>query len=549
MSQKPSIVARFIARVAKAATPVEGTWRNHWRSILEPFPGAWQRNIEEKRGDILTYPTLYACLFRIASDFGKLPFSYRRREGGIWTAAPIPDSLAVLRRPNGYQTPAQFREYWMLSKLIKGNAYILKRRGEGGRVTDLYLLDPDRVLPMVSDSGAVFYQLQWDKLNGLPEGYPSENLIVPATEIIHDRCVALYHPLIGIPPIAAASWAAVKNLKIMRNATDFFANSAQPGGLLTAPAGMTEKAAEEVKKYWESTYAGGGGQYGKIAVIGSDLKFTPFAMKSIDAQMIEQLRYGDEQICQPFGIPPYKVGIGTLPSGLGVDGVNQLYYADALQAHIEHAEGLLTEGLEVQDPFSIELDLEPLLRMDEAKRAEVETKLVKGLIKKPDEGRARFNLAPTEGGDTLWGQNQDYPLGMLARREEWDQAMQPAAAPAPEADAPAAAPAAAAETGNLQQEALNGAQIASLLEIIQSVSARTLDPDAAKAMIRAAFPLIPVEDIDRMVDSALNTEPPAAEPAPSPAPAPAEGEEEALTPEQRAYLMAQIKAKYEHETT
>jgi HK97 family phage portal protein len=286
---------------------------------------------------------------------------------------------------------------------------------------------------MVADSGAVFYQLQTDKLNSLPDDYPAENLIVPASEIIHDRCMTVHHSLIGVPPLAAAYWPALKNMKIMRNATDFFANNAQPGGLLTAPAGMTEADAEQVKNYWTEQFAVGGAQYGKIAVIGADMKFTPFAMKSIDSQMIEQMRYGDEQICQPFGIPPFKVGIGTLPSGLGVDGLNQLYYADALQTHIEHMEALLDEGLGIARPLGVELDLDPLLRMDEGKRADVETKLVQGKIKTPDEGRARFNLAPTGGGDTLWGQAQDYALGDLARRSEWDQAMQtPVAAPAPE---------------------------------------------------------------------------------------------------------------------
>jgi hypothetical protein len=162
-------------------------------------------------------------------------------------------------------------------------------------------------------------------------------------------------------------------------------------------------------------------------------------MKSIDSQMVEQMRYSDEQICQPFGIPPFMVGIGTIPSGLGVDGVYQIYYQNALQTHIEHMESLLDEGLGIKAPLGVELDLEPLLRMDEAKRAEVEAKLVGGKIKTPDEGRKRFNLASTGGGSTLWGQQQDYPLGMLENRKEWDPAMQPPA-PSP-APAPAPAPA------------------------------------------------------------------------------------------------------------
>lgn len=411
----------------KAMETVGGAWRNAWRIVSEPFAGAWQRNIEEKRGDLITYPTLYACIYRISSDIGKLPFSLRKRaENGVWTEVSNPAYDPVLRKPNRFQTPAQFREYWIITKLTQGNAYILKRRDARNVVIELYVLDPEKVLPMVSDSGAVFYQLQTDKLNSLPEGYPAENLIVPASEIIHDRCMTVHHPLIGVPPLAAAHWPALKNMKIMRSATEFFANNAQPGGLLTAPAGMSEEDAKAVQEYWNKEFSEG--KSGKVAIIGADMKFTPFAMKSIDAQMIEQMRYSDEQICQPFGIPPFKVGIGTIPSGLGVDGVNLMYYSDALQAPIQHMEDLLDDGLNIARPIGLELDTEPLLRMDEAKKAEINTKLVGGMIKTPDEGRRPFNLAPTAGGDTLWGQNQDYPLGMLADRMEWDPAMQPAPA-------------------------------------------------------------------------------------------------------------------------
>jgi len=415
---------KFIKRtVQKALNLVVGAGLGVWRT-LEPFAGAWQKGAEEKRGDLVTYPTLYACVHRIASDIGKLPFSLRKcTRSGVWQEVGHTPDTQVLLKPNGFQSAAQMREYWIATKLIHGNVYVLKRRDATGRVTALYILDSERVLPMVSDAGEVYYQLYTDALNTLPEGYPAQRLIVPSKDVIHDRCMTVHHPLIGVPPLAAAHWPALKNMKIMRSATEFFANNAQPGGILTAPAGMSEEDSNRIKAYWEKNFQGPNS--GRVAIIGADMRFTPFAMKSIDAQMVEQMRYSDEQICQPFGIPPFKVGIGTIPSGLGVDGLNHLYYADALQTHIEHMEGLLDEGLGVSAPFGIELNLEPLLRMDEAKRAEVESKLVGGKIKTPDEGRARFNLPPTGGGDTLWGQNQDYPLGMLANRADWDPAMQP----------------------------------------------------------------------------------------------------------------------------
>ncbi len=428
----------FGYEITKAIHTVGSVYRQAWQTICEPFSGAWQRNVEEKRGDLITYPTLYACISRIASDIGKLPFTLRQTaDNGVSRVVQNPAYSPVLNEPNNFQTQGQFREYWMITKLTHGNTFVLKRRDQRGVVIDLYILNPERVIPMVSDGGEVYYQLYTDPLNTIPANYPSENLIVPASEIIHDRCMTVHNPLIGIPPLAAAYWPALKNMKIMRSATEFFANNAQPGGILTAPAGMSEQDADAVKAYWGTNFTGQNS--GRIAIIGADMKFTPFAMKSIDSQMVEQMRYSDEQICQPFGIPPFKVGIGQIPSGLGVDGVNQMYYQDALQTHIEHMEALLNKGLKVSPPLTVELDLDPLLRMDEAKRADVETKLVGGKIKTPDEGRLRFNLSPTGGGDTLWGQNQDYPLGMLADRESWDPAMQPTpAAPVPALSAPPA---------------------------------------------------------------------------------------------------------------
>ena len=402
-----------------------------WHIIHEPFAGAWQRNMEEKRGALFLYPTLYACINRIASDIGKLRFVLRRRAGGI---SEIVDeftdgyAINVLRRPNNYQTEGQFRDHWIISKLTFGNAYIFCVRDSFGNVAQMYVLNPRRVIPMVTDAGEVFYKLRRDELAH------TQDIVVPASEIIHDRINPLFHPLIGIPPLAAANMPALKNLKILRNATNFFANNLQPGGILTAPAGISRDDAAKLKADWDAGLQEG--NIGKIVVVGADLKFTPFAMKSIDAQMIEQTRYSDEQICQPFGIPPFKVGIGSIPAGLGVDGINQLYYADALQAHIESMENLLSDYLRLDAGVYVELDIDALIRMDEAKRAEVETKLVAGKIKTPDEGRARFNLPPTGGGDTLWGQHQDYPLGVLAERSLADESEDATASAAAANDSP-----------------------------------------------------------------------------------------------------------------
>jgi HK97 family phage portal protein len=417
-----------ISRAQKALNPVQG-WGHGWRIIGEAFPGAWQRNEETKVGDLTCYPTLYACLNRISQDIGKLPYLLKREDANrIWQSVENPAYSPVLRKPNGYQTAQQFREAWILSKLVSGNTYVLKQRDQRGVVIALFVLDPCRVIPMVSDSGSVFYQINYSTTqNLLPQSYAAEQVTVPASEIIHDRLNCFHHQLIGVPPLCAAYWPAVKNLRILKSASEFFGNNAQPGGILTAPAGMNATDAAALKEYWAANYTGENA--GKIAVIGADMKFTSFAMKSADSQLVEQMRYSDEQICQPFGIPPFKIGIGSIPAGLGVDAINQLYYADALQGHIEAMENLLDEGLKVDRPLGIELDLWPLLRMDLGKQADVETKLTGGGIKTPNEGRHAFGLSPLEGGDTVYMQQQDFPLDQVRKNKIVDAEQKPIPAP------------------------------------------------------------------------------------------------------------------------
>lgn len=395
-----------------AANTPGGGW---WPVIRERFAGAWQRSITTPVEDALAHPTFWACVTLIAGDIAKMrPMLVAENADGIRTETENPAYSPVVRRPNHYQNRIQFYLYWIISKLTRGNAYALKERDARGVVNACYLLDPTLVRPMVGPSGQVFYALGQDVLSGVTEA----STVVPAREIIHDLMYALYHPLVGLSPVYACGHAAIQGLTINRKSTRFFEHGAQLGGVLSAPGQISEDTAKRLEAYWEKNYAGEE-NIGKVAVLGDGLKFEkPPVMTAVDAQLIDQLKWDDEKVCSTFHVPPFKVGVGPLPSYNNVEALDQLYYTQALQLLIESLELCLTEGLELTRPHEIEFDLEGLLRMDSAQKMDVTTKGVTGGIYSPNEGRAKFNLKKVPGGATVYLQKQNWPLEKLGSDDQ-----------------------------------------------------------------------------------------------------------------------------------
>lgn len=391
-------------------------------------PGYFQLDINVRPETVLSYPAVYSCVTQIANDIGKLRTRLMELStDGIWTETASAAYSPVLRRPNHYQNQIQFKQWWIITKLIWGNAYALKVRDGRGVVIGLYILDPALVMPMISPDGSIFYQLAKDNLSGLQEA----TVYVPASEIIHDRMNCLFHPLVGVGPLFAAMLPASSGLEMLRDSQRFFKQGAKPSGLLVAPGAISDPTAKELKEYWNNNFTGPNA--GKVAVVGDGLKYEAIRMTAVDAQMKEQLGLTAEMVAQVFHVPMFKVG-GQLPSGQKVADLNQIYFNDALQSLIEEMEACLDDGLALPMSYRTELDLANLLRMDPATQADFTVKLVGGGVKTPNEGRRDFNLPPLEGGDTVYMQQQDYPLDQV-RLNKIEPPAPPAPPPAPPAPA------------------------------------------------------------------------------------------------------------------
>jgi HK97 family phage portal protein len=410
-----------IAR-AKAAPPVNAipvAESGRWYSVFTRWPDqAFQTDTPLSTQSVLAFHAVYACETLIAADIGKLRYMLiAYDDDGLWEETDSAAFSPVLRKPNRYQTHIQFKEWWITSKLVYGNAYALLERDARGVVVAMYLLDPCRVTPLVAPDGSVYYDLGQDYLNGVD----AASIIVPASELIHDRMNCLFHPLIGTSPIMACGLAAEQGLRIQRDAKKFFGNHSNPGGVLTAPGEISDTLAQRMKAEWEKNFTGENA--GRIAVLGDGLKFEPMRMTAVDAQLIEQLRMTAEMVCSTFHVPAYMVGIGAAPLNNNVEALGQQYYSQALQTLIENMEACLSEGLGLDTPkagvqMGVQLDLGGLLRMDSATQMATLKVGVEGGIMAPNEARGRLNLAPLTGGDTVYLQQQMFSLSDLDKRSQ-----------------------------------------------------------------------------------------------------------------------------------
>jgi len=399
-----------------------------WGWITEAFGGMWQRNLVlDSTQNLLSFSAVYACNSLISGDIAKLGMLLEQRQGnGIWGEFESPAFSPVLRKPNRYQTRMQFVEQWLLAKLIWGNTYVLKERDDRGVVVAMYVIDSQRVTPLVAPDGEVFYQLQEDWLAGVPAGKVS----VPASEIIHDRGKCFFHPLIGVPPLWAAAMSTTQASRIQTNSSKFFENMSRPSGHLTAPGMIDEATMARMKDQFDKGFAGA--NIGKLLVTGSGLKYEPFTMPADQAQLIEQLGWTVEDVARAYGVPLYKI---AAQKDVKIDAaMNQEYYNRVLHPYIEAMEELLKEGLALRNDVRVRIDVDELLRMDPKTRFEKNQIGVRGGFLAPNEARADENLRPVNGGETPFLQHQDYPLSAFVDRKLPDESK---VAPPPPASAPA----------------------------------------------------------------------------------------------------------------
>lgn len=248
---------------------------------------------------------VYACVRILAEAVASLPlhvYEYQD-DGGKKLVHDHPLYYLLHDEPNPEMTSFVFRETLMSHLLIWGNAYAQIIRDGAGRVLGLYPLLPDKMEVQRDDKGNIYYVYSRNSDEN-PTFKEYGNIKLKAEDVLHIPGLG-FDGLIGYSPIAMAKNAVGMTLACEEYGASFFANGANPGGVLEHPGVLKDPS--KVRESWNSVYRGVSNAH-KIAVLEEGMKYQQIGIPPEEAQFLETRKFQINEIARLYRIPPHMIG-------------------------------------------------------------------------------------------------------------------------------------------------------------------------------------------------------------------------------------------------
>ena len=247
---------------------------------------------------------VYACVRILSEAIAGLPLHLYQRntEGGKEKAINHPLYRLLHDEPNPEMSSFVFRETLMTHLLLWGNAYSQIIRNGKGEIVALYPLMPNKMSVNRDANGRLYYEYT-RSTEEAPIMKGSTVRLSPA-DVLHIPGLG-FDGLVGYSPIAMAKNAIGLAIATEEYGSKFFANGAQPSGVLEHPG--TLKDPSRVRDSWQSTF-GGSGNANKVAVLEEGMKYTPISISPEQAQFLETRKFQINEIARIFRVPPHMVG-------------------------------------------------------------------------------------------------------------------------------------------------------------------------------------------------------------------------------------------------
>ena len=313
---------------------------------------------------------VYACVRILAEAVAGLPLHvYRYSADSSKERIPHHPLYHLLHdEPNPEMTSFVFRETLMSHLLLWGNAYAQIIRDGRGNPLALYPLLPSKMDVTRARSGNLIYTYRRD--SGESKISPDyETVTLRRDEVLHIPGLG-FDGLIGYSPIAMAKNAIGMALATEEYGAKFFANGANPGGVLEHPGVI--KDIQRVKDSWNDAYRGAGNAH-RVAVLEEGMKFQAIGIPPEQAQFLETRKFQINEIARIFRVPPHMVGDLEKSSFSNIEQQSLEFVKYTLDPWVVRWEQSLQQSLVLPSEKSsvfVKFNLDGLLRGDYKSRME-----------------------------------------------------------------------------------------------------------------------------------------------------------------------------------
>jgi hypothetical protein len=296
---------------------------------------------------------------------------------------------------------------------------------------------------------------------------------------------------------------------IETHAATYFGSGARPGVILESDNPIPVEAAERLREQWERMHRGPDRSF-RTAVLPNGVKAHELTSSNEASQMLESRAFAVYECCRIFHVPPHLIQQLDRSTYSNIEVQSTEFVQHCLLGHLKRWESAISRDLIVDDErYFAEHSVSGLLRGDHASRSAYYVSALQNGWMTINEIRELENLNPIgPEGDKHFvqlnmttidhiGESQADNTDSVA--EPMDGTSEDDAEDSTTAEQLPSQSENMSTTTDLQQQALNGAQVTSLLEIIANLSAGLLTPEGAKALISGAFPTMPETTVDSII--------------------------------------------------
>lgn len=418
--------------------------------------------------------------------------------------------LDLLDRPNPHQS---FQKLLYLTQTyleLVGSAFWYLSRNSLGLVSEIYLLPSQFVQINVDDNG---------KVVGYTTGNGEDEEVLSPDDVLHVKFINPADPMgYGLSPVRAV-WQRVQLLRQEQSSWQaVLSNMAFPSALIFPPQNenFTDDQATRIARQVTERFRMG--EQGGVWVVQDNVQYQPVSTPPKDLSALQLYDQIKTSVCNAYGVPRPLLDMQD-SNFASADTARRSFQEYCVEPRVK----LILEAVNHRlCPPRLFLAADEVIQADRTymlqHRAQVVSEF-QGNVRNMNEARDELGLEPITGGEKfayqivtpLFTQTVSDPTseGETPLTSVTQQTAQDGPAVVPVEDQGGDQPAPADEDQPVQDTALNGAQIASLLMLTDKLVAREYPAEAVVQMILAAFPAMS-PDVVRSIVSSLAAAPPPA---------------------------------------